>query len=88
MTTAFKGAKLNTVFVTLGRWLSPRVRATLSPGEYGDVSGCRSTWISGVMPPTGWRLAIQHLMGLSLSGYAPVPHASGCGFAPVPHASQ
>lgn len=78
VTTAFKSAKLHTVFVTLGRWLSFRVRATLSPG---DISGCHTTWVSGAMPPK-WVEPRDTAPYGCLSGYAPVPHTSGCGLAP------
>lgn len=74
VTTAFKSAKLNIMFVTLGWWLPSRVGAILSPGVIWE-----HFWLSHLGKQCCAVKWTPLLRGISILGYesAPIPYTSG-----------
>lgn len=75
VTTAFKSAKLNTMFVTLGWWLPPREGAILSSGVLWEHFWFLP-WVSSAMPSSGWRPGTPVLRGYEHLGVWASSHTS------------
>lgn len=69
VTTAFKSAKLNIMFVTLGWWLPSKVGAILSPGVIWE-----HFWLSHLGKQCCAVKWTPLLRGISILGYGQLPY--------------